>query len=145
MKRLSREGMVYPVPQPKDKPYLYMPNPTLIHPSSTRTNHFLGLVDFYIRIGQPEIYEVEPDLKHSYCPDAYTIVNGEPVIVELQLSHKSNKTIQEKINGFVSSYSIHKAKKMWLVTDRKFKYEVPRGFEVEVLPVIVVENKEGVG
>lgn len=122
-----------------------MPNPTIIHPTSTRTNHFLAIADFYIRIGQPQIYEVEPDLKHDWRPDAYTIIKGEHIAIEIQLSHKSNKVIQEKINGFADSHrrGLHQARKMWLVTDRPFKFTVPVGYDVEVLP-LTEEIKKGV-
>ena len=134
-----------PIPQPKDRPYLYMPNPTIIHPNSTRTNHFLAIADFYIRIGQPPIYEVEPDLKHDSRPDAYTIINGEHIWVEVQLSHKANKVIQEKIDGFVESHQRgkHGAKKMWLVTDRPFRFSVPTGYTVDTLP-LSADIKKGV-
>jgi hypothetical protein len=114
-----------------------MPNPTIIHPNSTRTNHFLAIVDFYIRIGQPDIYEVEPDMKHDFRPDAYTIVNGEHIWVEIQLSHKANKTIQEKVDGFIegNKKGKHQARKMWMVTDRPFKLSVPSGYSVDVVPL----------
>jgi hypothetical protein len=121
-----------------------MPNPTIIHPNSTRTNHFLAIADFFIRIGQPDIYEVEPDLKHNYRPDAYTILNQEQVAIEIQLSHVSNKKIQEKIEGFVDSFKKgkHQAKRLWLVTDRPFKYTVPSGFIVET--IALTETQKGV-
>jgi hypothetical protein len=143
MKRLGRDGIILPIPQPKDRPYLYMPNPTIIHPNSTRTNHFLAITDFYIRIGQPDIYEVEPDIKHDYRPDAYTIIKGEHICIEIQLSHKSNKVIQEKINGFVSSHKTnkHQARKMWLVTDRPFKFTVPIGYDVDIIPLTENEKR----
>lgn len=143
MKRLSRDGWVTPIPQPKDRPYLYMPNPTLIHPNSTRINHFLALVDFYIFIGQPDIYQVEPDLKHSYSPDVYTILDNEHIIIEMQLSNKSNKVMQEKVNGFVDSYvrGKHAAKRMWIVSDKKYNVKVPSGYIVEHIPLNKIKEK----
>jgi competence CoiA-like predicted nuclease len=123
-----------------------MPNPTIIHPNSTRTNHFLAITDFYIRIGQPTIYEVEPDLKHDYRPDAYTVLKNEHIAVEVQLSHTSNKKMQEKVDGFIDSHKKgkHAARKLWLVTDRPFKYKVTDGYQVEVIPLTEIKEKGAV-
>jgi hypothetical protein len=114
-----------------------MPNPTIIHPNSTRTNHFLGIADLYMRYGQPPTFVVEPDMKHDYHPDAYMITpNQEQICVELQLSKVSSRKIQEKVNGFMDSYreGKHHAKKLHLVTDHRFDFDHHGEFSVEIHP-----------
>lgn len=117
-----------------------MPNPTIIHPSSTRINHFMGLADLYMKYDQPPTFIVEPDMKHEYCPDAYMInEKDEQVCIELQLSKVSNKKIQEKVDGFVNSYrdGKHFAKKLYIVTDHRFDFDCKDSeFSVEIHPWI---------
>lgn len=133
MKRLDRDGHITVIRRPKDEPYLYMPNPTLIHPESSKTRHFLAIADFYIRIGQPEKYEVEPYFDDEYRPDAYTVLAGEPILVEIQRSHISHKTMQGKVDGFVRTFQEgkHAARKLWIVSDETFRVTSPDDFTVE--------------
>lgn len=113
-----------------------MPNPTLIHTESTKLRHFLAIADFYIRLGKPEVYQVEPDIDPSYRPDAYTRL-PDPVVVEVQRSYISNRKMQEKIDNFADTFvrGKHDAKTLWIVTDTKFTVKLPRGFNIEFLPL----------
>ena len=132
MKRLVRDGHVLAVPQERDKPYLYMPNPALIHLKSMKTDHFLGLVDIFIQLKQPPIYEVEPIVNDDYRPDAYTRIDGAPVIIEYQRTIISSKRIEYKVNAFVESFyrKQHDAKTLMIVTDHPYKVGTPPGFTV---------------
>jgi hypothetical protein len=123
-----------------------MPNPVLIHTESAKIRHFLAIADFYIRLGCPEIYEVEPQFDAEYIPDAYTRLgpNGEAILIEVQRSHISHKQMQKKIDGFVKTYKLgkHDARTMYLVTDENFRFAVPEGFRVE--RIALKEQKQGV-
>ena len=120
------------ITRPRDQQYLYMPNPTLINIQSSKTQHFLGLVDVYIRLGRPEIYEVEPVVNENYRPDAYTRINGEPVVIELQRSTVSAKKMQAKVDAFVESHirRQHDAKTLWIISPVSYKLNVPTGYRV---------------
>jgi hypothetical protein len=136
MKRLDREGHVITVRRPKDEPYLYMPNPAIIHTESSKIRHFLAIADTYIQIGQPDIFEVEPNIDPDYRPDVYTILQ-EPIVIEVQRSYINNKRMQAKVNGFVDTYKRgkHDAHVLWIVSSLKFHVHCPSGFRIEyVLP-----------
>ena len=133
MKRLSRDGYILQVPQVKDRPYLYMPNPTIIHPQSNKINHFLGIVDIYINLDQPKVFEVEPIINDEYRPDAYVRVIGDtPVLIELQRTLISIKRMQEKVDAFVKAYNKkeHDAKTLWIVSDTEYRVKIPSGFSI---------------
>lgn len=114
-----------------------MPNPVLIHTESTKLRHYLGLVDLYIRLGKPDIYEVEPKFDEEYQPDAYTRIEGEPIIVEFQRTHTSNKRMQEKVDGFVRTFKEkkHDATVLLLVSDERYKVDAPLGFEIRKMTI----------
>lgn len=105
----------------------------MIHTESTKIRHFLAIADFYIRLGQPQIYEVEPYVDENYRPDAYTLVTGEPIIVEIQRSHISYKRMQEKIDNFADTFrrGKHNARMLWIVSDEEYRVRIPAGFQVE--------------
>jgi len=109
-----------------------MPNPVLIHTESSKVRHFLAIADFYIQIGQPDIYEVEPYITDEYRPDVYARIS-EPVIIEIQRSHVSHKRMQEKVDQFVETYRAgkHDAKTLWIVSDEQYRVKCPDGFKVE--------------
>ena len=133
MKRLSRDGYILQVPQVKDRPYLYMPNPTIIHPQSNKINHFLGLVDIYISLNQPKIFEVEPIVNDEYRPDAYVRLDGDtPVLIELQRTAISTKRMQEKVDAFAKAHmkKEHDAKTLWIVADTEYRVKIPSGFDI---------------
>lgn len=134
MKRLDRDGHVTTVPRPKTEVYLYMPNPALIHTESAKIRHFLAIANFYIDIGCPEIYEVEPQIDPEYIPDAYTRVGGTPILVEIQRSYISHKKMQQKIDSWIRTYreGKHDARTLWLVCDLQFRVSVPEGFTLEL-------------
>jgi uncharacterized protein (DUF1499 family) len=143
MKRLTRDGWVTPIPMPKDKPYLYMPNPTMIHTQSSKTQHFLSLVDVYIDLGQPNIYQIEPQINQEYRPDVYARL-PEPTIIEVQRSYISHKKMQEKLNMFVDS-SIrrqHDSNILWIISTREYKLKVPSGFTVIQSNPKEIKNRE---
>lgn len=110
-----------------------MPNPVIVHTESAKIKHYLAIADFYVTIGQPAIYEVEPQIDKEYIPDAYTRLGELPVVVEVQRSYISNKKMQNKIDGFVKTYLAgkHDARTLWIVSDQRWQIEVPEGFTVE--------------
>src|SRR5690625_1287432 len=111
MKRLSRDLHVTQIVRPKDEPYLYMPNPTIIHPESQNIRHFLGIADIYMNLEKPEIFEVEPGVSEGYRPDIYTRI-PDPTIIEFQRSVISRKRMQQKVDAFVDAHlqGLHDAK-----------------------------------
>lgn len=130
-KRLAREGHVIPVPRSRDKTFLYVNNPPMIHTQSSKINHYLGLADIFLQLGQPEHFTIEFRLSDSYTPDAYTKVGDHLVIIEYQRSYISNAKMQDKINKFVDHYKLHGARRLWIYTDIDFNVKVPAGFIVE--------------
>lgn len=131
-KRLSRDGWILPIPQAREEQYIYMPNPAMINIQSPKLKHFLGLVDVFITLGQPEIYEVEPQITDDYRPDAYTRLDMVPTIIELQRSTISRKKFQAKVDMFVQSYKMkkHDARTLLVYTDTAYKLTIPSGFEI---------------
>lgn len=111
----------------------------MIHPESTRIRHFLAITDFYIRIGKPANFVVEPDVGPDYRPDLYVELNQEPVLVEVQRSHIAHRTMQQKVDGFVKSHKdgYHQARKLWIASDEHYKVDWPSGFEVSQIPLTV--------
>ena len=110
-----------------------MPNPTIIHPESAKIRHYLAIAQFFIDIGQPEIYEIEPQFDREYVPDVYTRIDGVPIMVEIQRSHCSHRKMQGKVNGFVRTYleGKHDAKTLWIVSNERYRLTVPEGFTVK--------------
>lgn len=110
-----------------------MPNPVLIHTESTKIRHYLAIAQFYIDIGKPEIYEIEPNFDRDYVPDVYTRIAGTPILIEIQRSHSSNRKMQAKVDGFVRTYreGKHDAKTLWIVSDEQYRLTVPSGFTVQ--------------
>lgn len=138
VKRLCRDGYVLPIPQVKDRPYLYMPNPSVIHPQSPRIQHHLAVADLYIQLGQPKVYEIEPIINDEYRPDAYTRLDGEPVLIELQRTVISAKKMQAKVDAFAESFvrKQHDAKTLWIVSDYVYQVKAPTGFTVAQKPIL---------
>ena len=131
-KRLSRDGWLLAIPQAREEQYIYMPNPAMINMQSPKLKHFLGLVDVFLTLGQPEIYEVEPQVTEDYRPDAYTRIEGVPTIIELQRSTISTKKMQLKVDLFIQAYKLkkHDARRLLVYTDITYRLNVPSGFEV---------------
>lgn len=109
-----------------------MPNPALIHKQSSHLNHYLAIADLYITLNQPEPYEVEPFISEEYRPDVSTVLDGTPVLIELQRSIISNKKMQEKVNNFVATHrkDSHKAKTLLVITDYRYDLQAPPGYAV---------------
>lgn len=129
MKRLSRDLHVTQIVRPKDEPYLYMPNPTIIHPESQNIRHFLGIADIFIQLNKPEIFEVEPVVSGTYRPDIYCRL-PEATIIEFQRSTISLKRMQKKIDDFLDSHirKLHDAKTLWVMSDTKYNISLPPGY-----------------
>jgi len=137
LKRLARDTHITAIPQPRENQYIYMPNPTLIHPRSTHIEHWMAIADFYIHAKYPQTFVIEPSLNgHSYRPDIYyKDEKGKSYIVEIQRSRISNKDMQQKVNNFVDSYfkRAHDATTFTLVTDMNFKLTIHEGFTLETI------------
>lgn len=108
-----------------------MPNPTICHPESQNIRHFLGIAEIYLYLGQPSVFEVEPQVNANYRPDAYVRCE-EPMIVEYQRSKITIKKMQEKIDLFAKSCQNgeHDAKTLWVVSDITYNVTTPKGFQL---------------
>lgn len=124
LKRLERDGYILQIPQPKDRPYLYMPNPARIHHQSSKLEHYLGLADLYIQYGQPEVFEVEPNICEEYRPDVYMVKDGKHIIIEYQRTFITAKKMQDKIDRFVASYNQgkHQCTTLWIVSGIEYRH-----------------------
>ncbi len=134
---MTLNGSITQIQRERDKPYLYMPNPTVIHPRTVKIDHYLKIVDFYIHTGCPEIFDVEPRFG-EYNPDVYMKDRqGNSICVEIQLTPISTKKMQSKIDEFVSTYKKeHDAKIMLLVSNNSYdKVIMPDGFHLVKLPM----------
>jgi hypothetical protein len=140
--RLARDGYIIAIPQEHARPYLYMPNPPIINKRSSRIDHFLAIADLYLTLGCPDHYDVEPPFANGngYRPDVYATIDGERVCIEIQRSHKSNRHIQAKVNGFIRTFyrGDHKARTLWIVSDRRYNVKIPerdaRVFTIKHMP-----------
>lgn len=130
--RLKHESLVTQIPQPKDKPYRYMPKPTIIPESSGRQLHFLAIADIYLKLFQPLIFVVEPDLDCNYCPDAYVETDkGQKALIECQRTRISNPKMQEKIDKFAATFPKHKVNLLLIFYDGvPFDIVTPSGFDI---------------
>lgn len=131
MKRLSMDGFVLPVPQTKDQPYLYTANPSPIHHKSNKIDHALKIVDFYIAVGQPETFIIEP-IFGGYEPDVYFTSKEVSYCVEIQLTPISHKKMQQKVNQFVSEFGVtHNSKIIVICTNQNYsKISAPNSFKI---------------
>lgn len=108
----------------------------MIHTESSKIRHFLAIADVYIRENMPTIFEVEPYFDEKYRPDIY-MRHPNPIVVEVQRTHTSNRKMQEKVDSFARTYreKKHDAKIMWIVTDENFRITIPEGFEIYRVPL----------
>ena len=135
---MSITGAINQIVRERDKPYIYMPNPSLIHPRTVKITHYLKIVDFYITYGCPDMFVPEPVLG-EYLPDVYMRDgNNVPYCVEIQLTPISHAKMQKKIDSFVKTYKqkLHDAKTFLLVTDNRYdRLEIPSEFTIERMTV----------
>lgn len=109
-----------------------MPNPALIHQQSAKLRHYLGLVDIYLTLDKPEVFEIEPYFSADYRPDVRTVYAGSSLMVEYQRSTITHKKMQEKVDAFVATnkQGLHDAKSLLIVTDYGYDITAPAGYEV---------------
>jgi hypothetical protein len=133
---MTLTGAILQIPREKEKTYLYMPNPSLVHSKSVKINHHLKVADVFITFGCPETFLLEPVLGH-YRPDAYMIVEDVHSCIEVQITPISKKKMQEKVDNFVATSGIdHSAKTLYLFSDYRYDaLKVPDGFEVLRYPL----------
>jgi len=130
-------GCITQIQRERDKPYIYMPNPTLIHPKGIKIDHYLKIVDFYIHTGCPPVFVPEPNYK-NYKPDVYMHdKKGNPICVEIQITPISSKKMQKKVDEFVSTYKKeHDAKIMLLVSNNAYdSVKMPSTFSLIRIPL----------
>jgi hypothetical protein len=113
-----------------------MPNPATLHTRSIKIDHALKIVDFYIHIGMPKIFHVEPQWK-KYKPDVYMKDKaGNAICVEIQLTPISTKKMQTKVDEFVSSFGKeHDSRVMLLVSNKEYVVKHPNSFKIVTIPV----------
>jgi hypothetical protein len=136
---MTVNGSITQIQRERDKPYLYMPNPTLIHPRSIKLDHYLKIVDFYVHTGCPPEFIPEPNWK-SYKPDAYMKDRkNNNICVEVQITPISTKKMQTKIDQFVSTHKKeHDARIMLLVSNQEYpKVKIPSSFKLIRIPLPV--------
>lgn len=129
---MVREGLLLQVPRTKDKTYLYTTNPSQIHHKSNKIDHHLKIVDYYIALGCPKNFIIEP-LLGEYEPDIFMKdASQRSICVEIQLTKVANKKMQDKINSFVKEYNInHDSKTFVLVSNIQYQLKVPSGFTLK--------------
>ncbi len=130
LKRLVNEGKIKSIPREKDKTYLYSLNPSPINHKSNKIEHTLKIVDFYIAIGMPKQFAIEPTLG-TYEPDIM-YNKSENICVEIQITPISRNKMQQKINQFVFEYNKeHNSKLLIICSDYQYnKLSVPNGFKM---------------
>lgn len=129
---MSVDGCIFQIQRERDKPYIYMPNPAPLHKRSTKLEHQMKIVDFYIHVGCPPTFQIEPNWK-NYKPDVYMKDRkGNPICVEIQITPISTKKMQKKITEFVSTHGKeHDAKIMLLVSNQEYSNVImPNGFKL---------------
>jgi hypothetical protein len=134
---MTVNGCITQIQRERDKPYIYMPNPTLIHPKGIKIDHYLKIVDFFIHVGCPPVFVPEPNYK-NYKPDVYMHdAKGNPICVEIQITPISSKKMQKKVDEFVSTYKKeHDAKIMLLVTNNAYdSVKMPPTFQLIKIPI----------
>lgn len=134
---MSLNGAISQIQRERDKPYIYMPNPTLIHPRTVKIDHYLKIVDVFISSGCPTTFLPEPTFG-EYRPDAYLKDrNDTPICVEVQLTPISTKKMQHKIDQFEYEFGKeHDSKIILLVSDNKYdKVKIPDGFKLARISV----------
>lgn len=134
---MSLNGAISQIQRERDKTYIYMPNPTLIHPRTVKLNHYLKIVDFFINAGCPEQFLPEPTLG-EYRPDVYMKDSkGNSICVEIQLTPISTKRMQTKVEQFVEAFGTeHDAKVLLICSDNEYeKIIMPDGFHIARLSV----------
>lgn len=130
-------GCITQIKRERDKPYIYMPNPAILHHRSVKLDHQLKLVDFYIHAGCPPHFIIEPKFG-EYNPDVYMKDRqGNAICVEVQLTPISTKKMQKKVEQFTTtSGKEHDAKIMLLVSDNEYpKLEILTPFKLIRIPV----------
>jgi hypothetical protein len=132
MNRLRRDGYINVVPQMRHESYVYMPNPSIIHPRSEKLQHYLGLVDIYIRLDKPSLenWKVEPQVTKEYRPDAALRSGNQIILIEYQRTPISTKRMQEKVDNFHKTYDLHKSKTLWVFSHKEYNVTIPQGFTV---------------
>lgn len=103
----------------------------MIHTQSSKINHYLGLAEIYLRLGQPDSFDIEVKIADDFITDAVTTLQDTPVLIELQRSIVSNRKMQDKVDKFVAHYEKHHARHLWIFTDKPYDISVPSGFLVE--------------
>lgn len=103
MKRLRRDK--YVTAATDRRKYLYFPAEKHIKKDSQKINHFLAIAHFFNEIRQidtPKVFTVEPKFggKGTIEPDVFMIFCGHAFMVEIQLTHYSDKTMKEKLNRY---------------------------------------------
>jgi hypothetical protein len=125
------DGSCLKVIRERDKCYLYTSNPSPIHHKSNKINHYLKIVDYFIKAGKPDKFLIEP-VFGKYEPDLFfKDQSNNSICVEIQLTPISHKKMQDKINRFVSEYGKeHDSKILVIVSDYPYKIKNPNGFKI---------------
>ena len=109
-----------------------MPNPARMHHQSSKLEHFLGIADLFIRMGQPQVFDVEPHITDNYRPDVYMVKDDRHAIVEYQRTIISHKKMQNKVDAFVAAYNSgrHNCRTLLIVTDYRYNVTAPSSFKI---------------
>lgn len=114
-----------------------MPNPAVLHHRSIKIEHHLKIVDFFIHMGCPKVFHVEPNYK-TYKPDVYMHNHtGIPVCVEVQLTPISHKRMESKTIEFMTSHKKkeHDSIVLLLVSDKEYNIKLPPPYNMITIPV----------
>lgn len=132
------DGKILQIQRERDKPFLYMPNPAILHHRSIKIDHHLKIVDFFIHAGMPRVFHVEPNWK-TYKPDVYMKDRmGNNICVEIQITPISSKKMKTKTIEFMESFKKkeHEATIMLLVSNQAYsQIDLPKPFKLVRLPM----------
>lgn len=83
------------------KPYVYFPKPNSIKKDGNKVDHFLAMVNVYIKMSQKlkiKRFDIEPRYKDAEVrPDIFTIFKGTPMWIEVQNSVYTHNVMKKKI------------------------------------------------
>jgi hypothetical protein len=140
LKRLRRDG--YIEANTSHLPYLYFPAENHIKKDSSKINHFLEILHFYMEIRKyspVKQFIVEPKYGKEFMePDVFMIWNKAPFFVEIQRCIYSDKVMANKMSRYTDYfYSEHWKQEewqptnkqyfpnLWLITDKRYNLDVP--------------------
>ena len=94
------------------KPFVYFPKPSPIKKDGNKVDHFLAIVDVYIKLAQknkPKKFDIEPRYTDAEVrPDIFTIFKNTPFWIEVQNSVYTHSVMKKKIELYQKYFNSDK-------------------------------------